>query len=76
MIGRDTTNGGTVVDGVHRFPENRIEVIIIGGGIGGLATALECWRKGCDVVLLEQADKLSPLGTQATKERRTTLIKT
>ena len=63
MIGKDTVNGGTVVDGVHRSPENGIKVIIIGGGVGGLAATLECWRKGCDVVVLEQVEKLSPLGT-------------
>lgn len=50
------------VDGVQRFPENGIKVVIIGGGVGGLQAALECWRKGCDVIVLEQAKKLSPLG--------------
>ena len=74
MISKDTTNGGAVIDGVHRFPESGIKVIIVGAGVGGLATALECWRKGCDVVVLERAEKLSTLGMQATKERRAILI--
>lgn len=55
-------NKQTVVDGVHRLPVNGLKVIIIGGGVGGLGAALECWRKGFEVVILEQAEKLSPLG--------------
>lgn len=53
----------TVVDGVHRYPANGIKVVIVGGGNGGLNAALECWRKGCDVVVLERASELSPIGT-------------
>ena len=56
------TPTGTVADGVRRFPSNDIKVVVIGAGIGGLQTALECWRNGCEVVILERADKLSPLG--------------
>ena len=56
------TTTGTVVDGVRRFPNNDIKVVVIGAGIGGLQAALECWRKGCEVVILERADKLSPIG--------------
>ena len=51
------------VDGVRRFPEDGTRVVIIGAGIGGLQAALECWRKGCEVVVLEKAQELSPLGT-------------
>ncbi len=32
------------------------KVVIIGAGIGGLATALRLKRRGCDVTVLEQAD--------------------
>ncbi len=53
---------GTIIDGVHRLPKNGIRVVIIGAGVAGLQAALECWRKGCDVVVLERAEKLSPLG--------------
>ncbi|KAE8383136.1 hypothetical protein BDV26DRAFT_287922 [Aspergillus bertholletiae] len=52
----------TVIDGVHRLPKNGITVVIIGAGVAGLQTALECWRKGCEVVVLERAAELSPLG--------------
>ena len=51
-----------VVDGVKRFPQNGIKVIIIGAGVGGLGAALECWRKGCEVVVLERSERLSPIG--------------
>ncbi|OQV08773.1 FAD binding domain-containing protein [Cladophialophora immunda] len=61
MVSEETT-AGTVVDGVHRLPGNGIQVIIIGAGVGGLGAALECWRKGCEVVVLERAEQLSPLG--------------
>lgn len=50
------------VDGVHRLPATGLKIIIIGGGVGGLGAALECWRKGFEVVVLEQAEELSPLG--------------
>jgi hypothetical protein len=61
---RTVTTGTTaVIDGVQRFPENGIKVVVVGAGVGGLQAALECWRKGCDVVVLERAAQLSPLGT-------------
>ena len=55
-----------VVDGVERSPRNGIKVIIVGGGVGGIFTALECWRKGCEPVVLERAEKLSALGRRTT----------
>ena len=33
-----------------RHPETGINVLVVGGGMGGLMTALECWRKGHNVV--------------------------
>lgn len=33
-----------------RHPETGISVLIVGAGMGGLMTALECWRKGHTVV--------------------------
>jgi thioredoxin reductase len=58
-------NNGTstkAIDGIHRYSNNGIKVIITGAGIGGLSTALECWRKGCEVVVLERLGKLSMMG--------------
>lgn len=51
-----------IVDGVERFPATGKKVIVAGGGNGGLQAALECWRKGFDVELLEKQDHVSPLG--------------
>ncbi|KAL4950058.1 hypothetical protein BDW69DRAFT_202418 [Aspergillus filifer] len=34
----------------QRHPETGISVLIVGAGMGGLMTALECWRKGHTVV--------------------------
>jgi glycerol-3-phosphate dehydrogenase len=56
----------SLIDGVQRSPPNGIRVIVVGAGIGGLGVALECWQKGCEVVVLERADKLSPLGNEPT----------
>lgn len=33
-----------------RQPETGINVLIIGAGMGGLMTTLECWRKGHNIV--------------------------
>ncbi|KAB8068439.1 hypothetical protein BDV29DRAFT_199418 [Aspergillus leporis] len=33
-----------------RYPETNINVLIVGAGMGGLMTALECWRKGHNVI--------------------------
>ncbi|KAJ8131845.1 hypothetical protein O1611_g1781 [Lasiodiplodia mahajangana] len=51
-----------IIDGVHRYPRTGIKVVISGAGIGGMFAALECWRKGNDVEILEQNDALSTLG--------------
>jgi salicylate hydroxylase len=39
-----------------------MEVLIAGGGIGGLAAALACTRAGCDVRLFEQAPAFAEVG--------------
>lgn len=39
-----------------RSPETHVNVLIVGAGFGGLMTALECWRKGHNVVgILERS---------------------
>src|SRR5690554_4715148 len=38
------------------------KVIIVGGGIGGLAAALSLTRQGIEVLLLEQADEIGEIG--------------
>ena len=57
-----TTHETVVVDGVLRYPPIGLKVLIVGGGPGGYFTALECWRKGHDVKLLEKNDSNLPIG--------------
>ncbi|KAG5986887.1 hypothetical protein E4U54_005235 [Claviceps lovelessii] len=41
----------------RRGPETQLNVLIVGAGPSGLMTALECWRKGHNVVgILERSD--------------------
>jgi 2-polyprenyl-6-methoxyphenol hydroxylase-like FAD-dependent oxidoreductase len=39
---------------VKRHPETGISVLVVGAGVGGLVTALECWRKGHEVQIVEK----------------------
>ncbi|OHE95128.1 hypothetical protein CORC01_09515 [Colletotrichum orchidophilum] len=39
-----------------------MKVVVIGAGIGGLVCAISCRREGLDVVVLEQAPGLKPVG--------------
>ncbi|TDZ28383.1 FAD-dependent monooxygenase fsr3 [Colletotrichum spinosum] len=52
----------TIVDGVLRHPPSGVKVVVVGGGISGLFTAVECWRKGHEVVVLEKAGQSSDHG--------------
>lgn len=38
-----------------RWPRSGISILIVGAGTAGLFAALECWRKGHDVRVLEKA---------------------
>lgn len=49
-------NPGHWLGSVQRFPETGIEVVIAGAGIGGLWTALECWRKGHTVRIFDKTE--------------------
>ena len=46
----------------HRHSKVLLKAIVIGAGIGGLATAVALRRRGHDVTVLEQADKLAEVG--------------
>ncbi|KAL6717308.1 hypothetical protein ACLMJK_005223 [Lecanora helva] len=39
-----------------RYPESGVSVLIVGAGIGGLMSAMECWRKGHTVRIIERSD--------------------
>src|SRR5437870_3078298 len=42
--------------------KGRLEVVVVGGGIGGLATALALSRKGIAAHVLEQAHEFAEIG--------------
>ncbi|CAH0020561.1 unnamed protein product [Clonostachys rhizophaga] len=46
-------------NGVERYAPTRINVVICGAGVGGLLAALECYRKGHSVTVLEREPKIS-----------------
>ncbi|PLB33951.1 uncharacterized protein BDW47DRAFT_113132 [Aspergillus candidus] len=47
----------------ERLPQTGISVLIVGGGVAGLLAALECWRKGHDVRILEKSLSRTLSGT-------------
>ena len=58
---------GRPVQGAHRVTAqsgvmSALQVLIAGGGIGGLAAALGCARAGCEVRLYERAPAFSEVG--------------
>ncbi|KAH7396376.1 putative monooxygenase [Pyrenochaeta sp. MPI-SDFR-AT-0127] len=62
--GTNHANGDTAASdsSVHtqlpnRHPATGIDVLVVGAGMGGLMTTLECWRKGHNIVgILERSD--------------------
>ncbi|KAF6802973.1 FAD-binding domain protein [Colletotrichum musicola] len=56
------THESTVVDGVLRWPSTGINVVVAGGGPCGYLNALECWRKGHNVTVLEKNTQNSTIG--------------
>ncbi|MCJ1251524.1 hypothetical protein MMC30_008759 [Trapelia coarctata] len=68
--GTNGTNGAHGPSLPKRHPETGIQVLIVGGGVGGLMAALECWRKGHKVVrILERSDGPTYTGEQRTTAR-------
>ena len=45
----------TSTPSVKRYPKSGISILVVGAGVGGLLAALECWRKGHDVRVLEKS---------------------
>ncbi|KAI2781721.1 hypothetical protein F4815DRAFT_444064 [Daldinia loculata] len=42
-----------IVDGVLRYPAIGSKALVIGTGVAGMMAALECWRKGIEVEIIE-----------------------
>ncbi|RGP80518.1 fusarubin cluster-monooxygenase [Fusarium longipes] len=51
---KDSINRGIDLQ-VMRYPETGINVLIAGAGLGGISCALECWRKGHTVRVLDRS---------------------
>jgi NADPH-dependent 2,4-dienoyl-CoA reductase/sulfur reductase-like enzyme len=54
---------GVGPDGTAPPNSSGIKVIIIGLGYAGVVAAVECYRKGHEVIVFEQAPKITNLGT-------------
>ncbi|KAF2464735.1 FAD/NAD(P)-binding domain-containing protein [Lindgomyces ingoldianus] len=52
----------TTAQRTQRSSPSGISVLITGGGVGGLLTALELWRRGCDVRVLERTNTTTTAG--------------
>lgn len=59
---KSTLRSNVIEDGVVRYPPTSVKVVIVGGGISGLFAALECWRKGHDVQVIERGANVSDAG--------------
>lgn len=47
---------------LKQYPALGISVLIVGAGTSGVFAALECWRKGLQVRIIEKAPGPSDLG--------------
>ncbi|KAF2209569.1 hypothetical protein CERZMDRAFT_46749 [Cercospora zeae-maydis SCOH1-5] len=65
--GNDTFDQSkTTQDEVKCAPPTGIDVLVVGAGVGGLATALECVRKGHSVRVVERSEAASAGGDMFT----------
>ena len=48
---------------MERCDPSGIDVLVVGAGIGGLFAAIELWRKGHDVRVIESKDKIQSIGS-------------
>src|SRR5215471_16571300 len=51
----------------HQFLDRKFDVVIVGGGITGVAIARECARRGIRTLILEQNDFASGTTSRATR---------
>ena len=54
----------------ERYPSNGINVLIVGAGPGGLLSAMECWRKGCSVRIIDRSSGPIETGVLTTSRNR------
>ena len=46
-----------------------VKVLVVGGSIGGLSSAVALMREGCEVVVLERAARIVPAGAVSLSQR-------
>ncbi|KAL9611911.1 MAG: hypothetical protein Q9167_003464 [Letrouitia subvulpina] len=51
----DANNSAGMASDLTRYPETGITVLIVGAGVGGLLSAMEGWRKGHSIQILERS---------------------
>lgn len=56
------TRANVIVDGILRYPRTGLDIVIVGAGLGGMMAAIECWRKGHEVQIIEKESALSTAG--------------
>lgn len=56
------TTTGTDADGIAAPEGSGITILIVGCGFGGIAAAIECYRKGHKVVVFEKNLEIGGLG--------------
>lgn len=47
---------------MERSSSSGIDVLVVGAGIGGLSAAIELWRKGHNVRIIEAKDQVEGIG--------------
>lgn len=47
---------------VGSYPDSGIDVLVVGTGLAGLTAAIECYRKGHRVQVLERHTEISTMG--------------
>ena len=47
---------------MERYPPSGIDVLIVGGGLGGMSAAIECHRKGHNVRIIERRKDFDTFG--------------
>jgi NADPH-dependent 2,4-dienoyl-CoA reductase/sulfur reductase-like enzyme len=54
-VGATKAPATSAAQDVKIHPSTGISVLVVGAGVGGLVVALECYRKGHDVRVIERA---------------------
>ncbi|OAP56449.1 hypothetical protein AYL99_09628 [Fonsecaea erecta] len=56
MASLQERNGASKLPPPSRLPSQDAKILVVGAGVAGLVAALECWRRGFDVEILERTD--------------------